>query len=698
MKKLTIVVSLAAIISICGMLSAEEQGPGGQQIHVIPQPKTVVWRDGYFRIGPKTALVAANPARESDIFAIGLLKEEIEKQLCFKLSITSKAVADDKIVVGLAADSAAAELAKTQGIDPRDVITPEGYVLSIGGNGILLAGADPDGTFYAVQTMRQILRGLRADGGRLPKLRIDDWPSFAFRGITDDISRGPVPTMDTIKQTLRRLSELKINKFNFYIEHVFEYEKHPLIGPKGGSLTAAQIRELDAYAKKYHIELVGGLQSFGHFDKILRIPKYTQLAESPINPWVLSPANKKTYQLLSDMYDEIAPPFTSKLFNISCDETWGLGEGQTRKMVQEHGIEYVYAYHIQKVHDLLARYGKRIMMWADIALKHPGILSQMPMDLIFLPWAYNARDNFDDMLKPISETKHDFIVCPGVNCWGRMFPNTAVARKNIGNFARDGARFNAMGVLNTTWDDDGENLFGYNWYPLAWGAESSWNPLGRDEKKFDDNFSQVFYGTADNSVSRGIAQIEKIADLTDFMDLSDNYYWSWPPFTRRSGEKMARADAKYLSEYSQKAEEKFIEAKKSATVNKDNLEFLIFAARRMNELGNRRLEYFRMAALYEKAYSKQDSEREKVLEALGTIESTLVKLKSGVAGVWKEYVRVWNMENRPYWLDKNEEKYSRLQSEIDKTIESVRAVTVEYKSGGRLPDNKTAGLPLPGLK
>lgn len=690
--------SVAAIISICGMLSAEEQGAGVRQIHVIPQPKTVVWRDGYFRIGPKTSLVAANPARESDIFAIGLLKEEIEKQLGFKLNITSKAVADDKIVVGLATDLAAAALAKSQGIDPRDVITPEGYVLSIGGNGILLAGADPDGTFYAVQTMRQILRGLRADGGRLPKLRIDDWPSFAFRGITDDISRGPVPTMYTIKQTLRRLSELKINKFNFYIEHVFEYEKHPLIGPKGGSLTAAQIRELDAYAKKYHIELVGGLQSFGHFDKILRIPKYTQLAESPINPWVLSPANKKTYQLLSDMYDEIAPPFTSKLFNISCDETWGLGEGQTRKMVQEHGIEYVYAYHIQKVHELLARHGKRIMMWADIALKHPGILSQMPMDLIFLPWAYNARDNFDDMLKPISETKHDFIVCPGVNCWGRMFPNTAVARKNIGNFARDGARFNAMGVLNTTWDDDGENLFGYNWYPLAWGAESSWNPLGRDEKKFDDSFSQVFYGTADNSVSRGIAQIEKIADLTDFMDLSDNYYWSWPPFTRRSGEKMARADAKYLSEYSQKAEEKFIEAKKTATVNKENLEFLIFAARRMNELGNRRLEYFRMAALYEKAYSKQDSEREKVLEVLGTIESSLVKLKSDVAGVWKEYVRVWNMENRPYWLDKNEEKYNRLQSEIGKTIESVRAVTAEYKSGGRLPDNKTAGLPLPGVK
>ncbi|MFA6451621.1 MAG: family 20 glycosylhydrolase, partial [bacterium] len=621
-----------------------------------------------------------------------------EKQLGFKLKTSDKAATNDKIVVGLATDPAAAAFAKSQGVYAADVITPEGYALSVGGNGILLAGADPDGTFYAVQTLRQMVRSERAGGGQLPKLLINDWPSFAFRGITDDISRGPVPTMDTIKQTLRRLSEFKINKFNFYLEHVFEFKKNPLIGPKGGSLTADQIREIDAYAKKYHIELVGGMQSFGHFGKILNIQKYTPLAESPFNPSVLSPANPKTYELLGEMYSEIAPPFSSHLFNISCDETWGLGEGQSRKMVAKIGIEGVYAYHIQKVHKLLAGQNKRVMMWADIALKHPGILEKLPLDLIFLPWAYDGRDNFDDMLKPIAATGHDFIVCPGASCWGRMFPNVSTARKNIGHFARDGQRYNAMGVLNTTWDDDGENLFGYNWYPLAWGAEVSWNPLNQDEKRFDDSFSQAFYGTPDSSVSKGIAQFEKVSLLTDFFDLSDGYYWSWPPTTRRPGEKMARVDAKNLIEYAQIAEKRFDEGEKSASANKDNFVFLKFAARRMQELGNRRLEYFRSASLYQKAYENQDADRAKVLEALATIDASLSPLQSGAKKIWSEYQLAWQKENRPYWLDMNEQKYKKLETGIESTLKSFRAAADAYKKGGRLPDNKEAGLPLPDAR
>jgi hypothetical protein len=252
-----------------------------------------------------------------------------------------------------------------------------------------------------------------------------------------------------------------------------------------------------------------------------------------------------------------------------------------------------------------------------------------------------------------------------------------------------------MGVLNTTWDDDGENLFGYNWYPLAWGAEVSWNPLDQNQKRFDDSYSQAFYGTTDSAVVKGILQFEKSATILDFMDLKDSYYWSWPPVTQRPSDKLARVDAKNLIEYSGNAEKKFLEAKKSAAANAENLDFLIFAAHRMKNLGERRLEYFRGADLYKKAYQNQETDREKVNAALVKIINSLDGMRVGVRGIWEEYKRVWLMENRPYWLDKNEEKYKRLEAGIGETIEKVSAVADAYKKGGALPDNKTAGLPLP---
>jgi hypothetical protein len=37
---------------------------------------------------------------------------------------------------------------------------------------------------------------------------------------------------------------------------------HPDFAPKDGKLTIAQIKELSAYAEKFHMKLIGGFQSF----------------------------------------------------------------------------------------------------------------------------------------------------------------------------------------------------------------------------------------------------------------------------------------------------------------------------------------------------------------------------------------------------------------------------------------------------
>ncbi len=78
--------------------------------------------------------------------------------------------------------------------------------------------------------------------------------------------------MAYVKQQIERMAELKINYLSFYIEHVVQPASYPDFAPANGKLTIAQIKELSAYAAKYHAQLIGSFQSFGHFDKILALP------------------------------------------------------------------------------------------------------------------------------------------------------------------------------------------------------------------------------------------------------------------------------------------------------------------------------------------------------------------------------------------------------------------------------------------
>ena len=70
-----------------------------------------------------------------------------------------------------------------------------------------------------------------------------------WRGVHDDISRGPVPTLDYMKKQIRTCAAFKLNLFSLYIEHIFDYQSHPLIGPKEGALTADEVKELVEYAQ-----------------------------------------------------------------------------------------------------------------------------------------------------------------------------------------------------------------------------------------------------------------------------------------------------------------------------------------------------------------------------------------------------------------------------------------------------------------
>src|SRR5207249_2363929 len=113
----------------------------------------------------------------------------------------------------------------------------------------------------------------------------------------------------------------------------------------------------------------------------LRLEKYNELAETPYGD-VLSPQQEGTYKLIADWYRELNELFPGKFFHIGEDETFELGEGQSREAAKARGVGAVYFEHLNRVRDVLKTYNRRLMFWGDIALNHPDLIGNIPKDMI----------------------------------------------------------------------------------------------------------------------------------------------------------------------------------------------------------------------------------------------------------------------------------------------------------------------------
>ena len=364
----------------------------------------------------------------------------------------------------------------------ENVHSPQGYDLVIADSHIIAEATTPAGLFYAVQTLCQIIQQCERN---LPCLQIQDWPDFPNRGVMLDISRDKVPTMATLYGLVELFASWKLNQLQLYTEHTFAYRQHPLVWAKASPITGDEILRLDAYCRERFIELVPNQNSFGHMHRWLVHPQYNHLAECPAGcqtdwgwsdrPFSLSPVVDDSLPFLHGLYDELLPHFSSRQFNVGCDETVDLGNGRSVQLVAEKGRGRVYLDFLQQIYVAVKERGRTMQFWADIILKYPELLPEIPRDIIANIWGYEADHPFATECATMAATGIDFYVCPGTSSWNAVAGRTDNALANLRNAARQGKKYGALGYLNTDWGDNG------HWQPLpasylgfAYGAGLSW--------------------------------------------------------------------------------------------------------------------------------------------------------------------------------------------------------------------------------
>jgi hexosaminidase len=363
-------------------------------------------------------------------------------------------------------------------IRDKQINDPEGFRILVRSDGVDIFASTPAGTYYGAQTLAE---HIEYHGRRLPCCVVEDAPDLRRRGFYLDCSGGKVPTVETIKQLIRRLSRWKINELQLYVENVFTFARHPSIGQGYSPFTPEDMLELSAHCARHHIAFVPSLASFGHFEKILMLDEYKELGELPgfhdlPGGSTICPVDPKSIDLIGDMYDEYLPLFGTDDFNGCGDEPWELGQGRSKAEAEKKGAGGVYLDFILKLYDLSLGHGKRMNMWGDTVLKYPEIISGVPSDMVILNWDSTPDGEMMKQTDLFAEAGLPLVCCPGTNSSESHGTRVDRSMEDIDQFAGIAVSRGAEGLLNTDWGPYGHrNSLGVSLLAAAYGGAQAWN-------------------------------------------------------------------------------------------------------------------------------------------------------------------------------------------------------------------------------
>ena len=278
----------------------------------------------------------------------------------------------------------------------------EGYRLEIGAAGVTVRAAAPAGLFAAVQTLRQLLpAAIDAPGPQLgdwvlPGGRIVDRPRFAYRGVMLDIARHFF-TVDELKSYIDALVQFKINHLHLHLTDDqgwrLEIDGWPRLtevsggagtgvdGTGPGYLTRAGYADLVAYAAERFVTIVPEIDMPGHVNAAqVAYPELTAdgaavavRTDTEVGYSSLVAGKEETYAFIEDVVREVAALTPGPYLHIGGDEAQATTAEDYRTF-------------IQRVLPLVAKYGKRVVGWHEMA----GV--ELPETAVPQFWGVAATD------------------------------------------------------------------------------------------------------------------------------------------------------------------------------------------------------------------------------------------------------------------------------------------------------------------
>lgn len=647
-------------------------GENMKTIEPIPKPQKIIWVDAKFILDKNTKFYFEEFQDQKEFF-----KKELENELrnSFKkkliLNIASSRPSKNFIYVGSVTTNEFAwqfkEIIREHNLLEKD----EAYLLFVDKSKVTILSNNPKGAFYGLMSLLQILQSDNSGNVFINGCLIIDYPAFPLRGISDDIARGQVSTLNDFKKIIRMIARYKMNVYQPYFEDAIELKSFPSIGLNRDRLNQDEIKELIDYAKKYFVEIIPIFQTLGHWENLLMQPEFSHLAEFP-GAASLDVTNEETSKFLDKCIGELSKLFPSKYFHAGLDESWDVGSGNSKKLADEIGVAAVHANHYKKVNEIIKKYGKQMMMYGDIIHNHPEIFEMLPKDIIVVDWRYGVND-YTEIVKKYKEYNQPFICSPSVTNYNRIFPHIMNSLLNIKLFTEVSYQYGSIGFINSNWGDNGgENLREFNWFGYAFGAECAWNPMNVDIYYFQEKFFRDFFGSVDSRFKVLYSM------LSDFGASFTQYDFWRNPFVKWNNTINYQEQNIVLFSETIKSKAKIVlelikNLQKEKIKNEKYLDYFKLVAKQAKWFGDKLQYSLTIKTLIDKKNGfLNKEEREQIIKMCDEIIQRIESIKN-------EYRNLWLLTNKEKDLEiVLREKYDRQIFAWQRMKDAVKQEIVEY--------------------
>lgn len=360
---------------------------GQAPVSVIPKPVEMTVKEGVFILSPDITLLAADKNIRNEA---SLLAEGLNMATGFNLHTTDL---EKGRQIRLTLDDSLSRLGN------------EGYLLTATTDTVQIRAFKPAGAFYGCQTLLQLLSKTPAGDWQIPCVDIEDYPRFVWRGMHLDVCRHFMPA-EFIKKYIDLLAMHKMNTLHWHLTddqgwriEIKQYPKLTEIGAwrqetmignnfneikydgqrHGGFYTQEQIREIVAYAKLRHVNIVPEIEMPGHGQAAIAAYPELGCTGKPVKvlaKWGVSEdifnVKDETFIFLENVLTEVMGLFDSPFIHIGGDEVpkiqWKQDAYAQAKM-KELGLkneEELQSWFVHRMDTFLTKHSRRLIGWDEI--------------------------------------------------------------------------------------------------------------------------------------------------------------------------------------------------------------------------------------------------------------------------------------------------------------------------------------------
>lgn len=336
----------------------------------------------------------------------------------------------------------------------------------------------------------------------------EEFPAHEDLCLMSDCSRNAVFNIDGAKKMIRLLALMGFTSFMLYTEDTYEVPEYPFFGYIRGRFSQDELKEIDAYALQFGIEMIPCMQVLAHLEATLRWSAFKDVIDTGN---ILLVGEEKTYEFIEAMIRSCRNCFHTNRIHIGMDEAHLVGAGQYLSNNGYRDRSQIILEHLERVVEICKKYDFEPMMWSDMFFRikfgkyyvdegeiSKEVIDLVPKEVTLVYWDYYSHDEktFRHMIKCHKQFNNPLAFAGGAWKWRSMSPSNyySIDRNDLHLAVSREEKIPL--VIATAWGDNGgeasnfsilPTLQQYAEYCYANGEDRAWL-----SKRFEETFGISF--------------------------------------------------------------------------------------------------------------------------------------------------------------------------------------------------------------